>query len=251
MQSTLQSAETRSAAWVAYFRRNAASLLEIPWEQGAGLSPAERDAIAASVQGFQLGESAEGRHLYRSACAHAAATGDADYAEAMRLFIAEEGRHARDLGRFLGLAGVPLLRREAGDWLFRRLRKLGGLEVAVAVLLTPEILAMVYYAALRDATGSPVLRRLCDQILADEAAHVRFQAERLAILRARRPGPLLRLTHAVQRTLFAGAAAVVWLGHRCALRAGGRSFVRFWREAAAEYARARILMDPGRHPPYK
>ncbi len=242
-----------SAAWVAHFRRNAASLLPIPWQRGAELTPAERSAVAASIQGFQLGESAEGKHLYRCAREHAAAAGDPDYAEAVRLFIAEEGRHARDLARFLGLGGVPLIERTAGDSIFRRLRKFGGLEVAVTVLLTPEILALVYYAALREATGSAALRRLCDQILADEAAHVAFQSERLAILRAGRPAPLRLATRAVHAALFAAAAAVVWAGHRRALRAGGYGFARFWREGwrefrAAERIFAQDVRLPKRHP---
>jgi hypothetical protein len=46
--------------WRAYFLNNGRSLMDISWEAGVRLSPAERDAIASSVQEFQLGESSEG-----------------------------------------------------------------------------------------------------------------------------------------------------------------------------------------------
>ena len=144
------------------------------------------------MQEFQLGESSEGRHLMTRAIRHAADTGDVDYIPALRLFIAEEHRHARDLGRVLDLAGIPRVGRTWPDTVFRWLRKGAGLELSIAVLVTAEIIAKVYYAALREATHAPVLRRLCDQILADEVQHVRFQAERVAILRRGQIPPVRR-----------------------------------------------------------
>ncbi len=44
------------------------------------------------------------------------------------------------------------------------------------VLATAEVLAIPYYTALRDATGSPLLRSICCRILTEEAQHLRFQA---------------------------------------------------------------------------
>jgi hypothetical protein len=204
--------------------------MDIPWHLGADLSPDEVAAIAPSLREFQAGESSEGSHLDRAAERYAARTGDREYVAAVRMFIAEEQRHARDLGRLLTLNGVPLVRTTPADRVFRRLRHgLGGLEATIAVLITAEIIAEVYYAALRRATGSAVLRRLCDQILADEVRHVAFQADRLAKLRAgrRRPGRLA--TAGLQRLLFLGTVLVVWALHRPALRRGGLSFAGWWR----------------------
>src|SRR5262245_35240751 len=82
---------------------------------GAAWSEEEKAALAASLQDFQLGESSEGRHLLDRARLYADDTGDPEYAEAMQLFIREEQRHARDLGEFLLLAGVPLLQRTRLD----------------------------------------------------------------------------------------------------------------------------------------
>ena len=162
-----------------------------------------------------------------------------EYVLALQLFIAEEQRHARDLGRFLELAGIPPIRSNPLDRIFRLLRHtLGTLEVAISVLLTAEIIARVYYRALKQATGSTVLRALCDQILHDERQHVLFQSEQLGKLQASRGTIWLFATNVVRRLLFHGTCAVVWLFHRRALRRGGLSCSRFWRDCRRELRRS-------------
>ena len=234
-----------SSYWLEYFVANTTSLLEIPWVQGAGITAAERRAIASSIQEFQLGESSEGRHLLRSAETFAKRTRDPHYAEAMRLFIKEEQRHARDLGRFMDMAGIPRSQHTWPDRVFRCLRQVGGdLEISISVLITAEIIAKVYYAALRDATGCSVLRRLCDQILRDEDAHVRFQCDYLAVIRKDRKGWTLALPEALQRFLFFGTCLVVWKSHRRAIKQGEITFRRFWKMCWDEMNSAVRQMRP-------
>ena len=233
-----------SDEWREYFHQNAGALLPIPWEMGVSLTDGERAAIAASVQEFQLGESSEGKHFQGLAREYAQRTGDDEYVFALRLFIGEEHRHARDLGRVLDLAGIPRIGHTWPDAVFRWLRHRAGLELSVAVLVTAEIIAKVYYAALREATTSVVLRTLCDQILYDEVRHVRFQCERLAILRAHRTRLGVWLRGSLQRWFFAGTCGVVWWKHRRALRAGGFGLRKFRRAARGEMAEAVALMDP-------
>jgi hypothetical protein len=236
-----------SLEWRQYFEDNAHSLLEIPWHLGPELSPHEITAIAGSLQEFQAGESSEGKHLYQYAREYAERAGDPEYVAAIRLFIAEEQRHGRELGRFLELNGIPLVRTTPTDWVFRKLRNLfGGLEISIAVLITAEIIAKVYYAVLREATGSKILIRLCDQILRDELRHVQFQTGQLARLRRNR-GRLAALAgQAVQRLLYLGAVSVVWLFHRPALRAGHCFLSRWWRWCWQEYNEAFALADSAR-----
>ena len=109
----------------------------------------------------------------------------------------------------LASEGVGTVKKRWVDTVFRRLRNLAGLEVSVGVLLTAEIIAKVYYAALGKATRSQMLGRICERILRDEEAHVRFQAERLAILRRDRPEFGMKLTRLLHRALFFGACLVV------------------------------------------
>ena len=233
------SAEARhSHAWCAYFELNKTRLLDIPWHLGAGLSPDDMPAVIPSLQEFQLGESSEGENLRRLADEEAIARDDPLYAVAMRRFIAEEHRHAASMGEFLDLAGAPRLKATSGDFVFRRLRRSLGLETMIVVLLTAEIIAKVYYRALHFASASPVLRRICAQLLRDELKHVEFHTERLRLMRRNRAPWRRRLVDLSARTLFGGTCLVVWLRHRSALGRGGYGLRRFWSAAWAEFERA-------------
>jgi hypothetical protein len=219
-----------SLEWRKYYEENAHSLLEIPWNIGHELTDEEQRAITSSVQDFQAGESSEGRHLFEYAKAYARHTGDHEYVDAIRLFIAEEQRHARDLARFLQINAIPLVKTTFTDRIFRSLRQiLGGLEISIGVLVTAEIIAKVYYAALQNATNSVVLQTLCQQILKDEVKHVEFQVERLGMLRAKRNWLLLKCTMMAQRFLFWGTCFVVWMFHHKVFTKSGYGFKKFWR----------------------
>jgi hypothetical protein len=235
----------RSAEWLAYYRANARRQRNVPWHLGAGVSDAELARIADSLRGWQLGETSDGAHLLAAARDYAAKVQDTDFVEVVRLFIAEEQRHGASLGRFLDLAGVERAQTDWGDALFRTLRYLRpNMEVWATPVVMVETHALVYYNALRLATTSVVLHTLCEQMLADEVVHIRFQCERLAILHRRRPRWLRSLTMALHRVLFAGITIAVWIGHRQVLSAGGYSFGRFWRSVWTKMRRGWRLMDP-------
>jgi hypothetical protein len=233
-----------SQRWCAYFRGNAQNLLTLPWKRGAEWSDEEKAALAASLQDFQLGESSEGRHLLARAQNYADDANDPDYAHAMQLFIREEQRHARALGEFLMLAEVPLLERTRLDSIFRWLRHRAGLALTITVLLTAEMIGTVYYQAVRRASRSKLLQRICDQLLRDEVQHTLFHAERLAIIRRGRSrfrNAWSRLWH---RVLFGGSCVAVWIKHRRALRAGGLGFFSFWKACRAQMRKMRRMMNP-------
>ena len=229
-----------SREWLGYFEHNARHLFDVPWDAPVG----ETEAIAESIQGFQLGASSEGRHLTACAREYAERTGDEDYVEALKYFIREEQRHARDLARFMERAGIPTIDRTWPDTVFRSLRQFAGLELSISVLITAEIVAKVYYPALREATRSPMLRRVCDRIISDEIQHVEFQSERLAMLRRGRGDAALAATHGLHRFLFGGTLGVVWWKHARALRAGGYGLRRFWSAAWRMFEETRRRMDP-------
>jgi hypothetical protein len=238
-----------SLEWRLYFEANAQSLLAIPWQIGPDLSAAEISALSRSISEFQAGESSEGRHLFGLAQDYANKTGDHEYLKAICLFIAEEQRHARDLGRLMALNGIPLVKTTFTDRVFRRLRHVHRrLEISVGVLITAEIIAKVYYLTLREATQSAILRRLCDQILQDEVKHVEFQAEQLARLRLARGNVPLAATMFVQRFLYLGTVFVVWVFHRAAIRRGGYAFVRWWNMCWLEFEKAFGKFAPDQSP---
>ena len=164
--------------WLNYFQHNSWPLM--PWDDAYRLTREERDAVASSIQQFQLGEGSGGNAFVERARRFA---DDTQFIPTLRLFIQEEQRHSASLGRFLDMHGIPWLKKHWLDQVFRRLRRMAALELIVTVLVTAEIIAVPYYRALHNATQSPLLRALCGQILRDEAAHLEYQAETLARLR--------------------------------------------------------------------
>jgi hypothetical protein len=144
---------------------------EPDWGRGARLHP----AIVRSVQRFQVGESGDGANLLRKA----AEAGPSDYADAARLFVAEEQNHARLLALLLGAADAPLLTWHWSDAVFVRLRRALGLRLELMVLLIAEVVALGYYRALRDGANSPLTSQVAASILADERTHVPFHCQRL------------------------------------------------------------------------
>ena len=237
-----------SAQWHEHYLSNARSLLDVPWRLGAHLADDERRVIARSLSAWQLGETSDGRHLLAAARRYAERQDDPFFVAAVRLFIQEEQRHGADLGRFLDLAGIPRRNRDWGDTLFRAVRySIPSMEIWVTAVIMVETLALIYYRAVRDATGSRVLRRICDQILRDEVHHIRFQYERMAILHRRRPRLLLRATLRLQRLMFGAVALAVWAGHRRVLAAGGFDFRTYWRSAWMRMRFAWRRMDPARY----
>jgi hypothetical protein len=236
------------AEWLAHFRANAERPRPIPWIRGAGVSLAELAAVARSLQAWQLGETSDGRHLRAAAVRYAERFADPGYVAAVDLFIGEEQRHGELLGRFLDLAGVGRVTADWGDRLFRAARYcLTDMEAWTTPVVMVETLALVYYNAVRRATGSAVLRAVCGQILADEVPHLRFQCERLATLFRGRPRWALGLTMLGQRLCFLVIVLLVWVGHRRALRAGGYRWRHYWRAAWDRMNAAWRLMDPRRY----
>ena len=176
LMSHVEESEERrhSAKWFDYFQRNKLRLLPIPWEHGAKLCDDDRSALISSLQDFQLGESSEGKRGLELASLYAERIGDPAYVETLRVFFAEENRHAEYLRHDLDRAGTPPLQRSWTDFIFRRIRHLMGLETLIVVLLTAELIGKVFYRAVRAATACSLLRRLCTQILRDEQMHLRF-----------------------------------------------------------------------------
>jgi len=194
---------------------------------------ATRRRLVASLQRFQLGESGDGAHLL----AGAARGGEAGYAEAASLFVAEEQSHARLLGDLLTRFGAPTLDAHWSDAAFVAARRLMGVAVELAVICVAEGVALVYYGTLAEASPDATVRRVAARILADERAHVPFHAQRIG-LDLRRWGPARR---AALRLFWGaaglGATAVVLVDHSAALRDCGLprrdAAARTWRSVRA------------------
>lgn len=205
--------ESSSTPWVAHFRGNVYRDWSIPWKTSVPLPAQVKAKIAASIAEFQRGESSEALHYLARSEKFAERIGDPDFHAASILFIREENGHAALLLRFMRLVDLKPRQRVFSDGVFRWLRAFSDLGWSSRVLIVAELIAQEYYPALRVATDHPVLRRICDKIVEDEEAHIRFQVARIAQLELELPEWKIMLRDVSQRILMAGAAVVVYWGH--------------------------------------
>jgi hypothetical protein len=234
----LVSVEARNSAWWCdYFNAYEARQRTIPWDELRPLTAHERRVLIPSLQDFQLGESSEGRHGMARATAYGKHVGDPHYAEAVRLFFADENRHADYLAEYLRRNGAELIGKSWTDFVFRRVRRLMGLETLRTVLLSAELIGEVYYRAIRRATVCPALRAVCTQLLSDERMHIRFHIERFRFIRRGRGSARMAIQDRFWQLFFTATRLAVWAKHRRAIRLGGRSFSGFWTETGRSLRR--------------
>src|SRR5205085_12501389 len=105
-----------SLQWLNYYRQNRNERPEPTWNSPSALSPRSQAALARSLSHFQLGETGEGTFLLDRACRQV--SDDAAYLEALRLFLAEEGEHARLLERLVQRFGGKTIRHHWSHALF-------------------------------------------------------------------------------------------------------------------------------------
>ncbi len=225
--------------WKIYFKANEKHFAWLDLTNAKKLSENEKNVIYESIRQFQKGENSEGKNLIEYAKQYE----NEDYLEAIKDFIREEQRHAEVLGRFMALNGIARLRSHWVDSIFRKLRTLSGLENSVIVLLTAEIIAAVYYKALRDATSSEDLRKICKQILIDEEMHINFQSHTLKKHLERKSHLGAKCIRTFHEILMAGTIVIVWHEHKNVLTAGGYKFQNFQKEVWKEFQRAQKMIQ--------
>ena len=231
-----------SQDWINHFQCNAGKK-RIDFSMEPSISDTELRPILFSLQAWQLGETSDGFHLLKAATLYAAKIGDPDYTEAVRLFIKEEQKHGNHLGLYLDAIGAPRIKYNWGDELFRRIRYFNtSMEIWTVAVITVESTAQVFYQAIKDASRCQLLKQICTDILIDEADHIRFQTERLAILFRSKRSLSQWLTSKIYPVFFMTTSVVVWLAHKEAFRAGGLNFFKYWRKM--QFKRIKCL--PGR-----
>ena len=230
-----------TAKWLQYFQKNRDYVFPISWHSSNQLTSEERELLAHSMPIFQLGESSEGNRLIKAGRDYVSQSGDSVLLEVLKLFILEEKRHAQDLARFMALENIPQIRSHWADRAFRNSRRGLNLELALSVLLTAEIIGLLYSRTLELVTQSEVLQQLARQIQHDEQHHLYFQASMLGQLRQKRSLWLLFLTHGLHRLFLWLTLRVVWIDHHYVFRAGGYTFEKFAMAAWQELEQAIVL----------
>jgi len=221
--------------WIGYFKANAFEK-RINWDLKPNITPAEMCSILPSLQAWQLGETSEGKHLIAASTKYAHAIGDLPYIEAVKLFIKEEQKHGNNLGIYLDRIGQPRVTKNWGDSLFRKVRYFNtNMEIWTLAVVVVESTAQIFYQSLKDATNCELLKQICNDILIDEAYHITFQTERLAIIYEGKNNFSKAWRRIVYKYFFYATATLVWIGHRKLFKAGGNSFDSYSRKMEHKY----------------
>ncbi len=226
-----------SIKWVKHFTNNL-TRLRIDWTIAPAVTAAETAVILSSLQAWQLGETSDGSQLLCAATKYALATGEPAYIDAIALFIKEEQKHGNNLGRYLAIIGEKRIKQNWGDTLFRKIRHLNtSMEWWTLAVITVESAAQVFYQSLKDATGCPLLKQICTDILIDEADHINFQAERMQLIYSNKPTTLRWLRRKWYKLFYFSTAFIVWAAHRKVFEAGGNNFKRYFKKMSVKYSK--------------
>lgn len=221
--------------WLEIYESRVARLTLDPPPPWGAITTLEHLRIAESIGTFQLGEQSEGRTLQMFADRFARQHACPEVSRVTALFIREEQHHAAQLRAFMTSQGIPLKGRNWTDSVFRHIRKLAGFEAAVTVLVTAEMIGFVYYRALARATHCAHLTTICRQMCADEAVHLRYEAQLLRTLRGTRPAWLRALVEGLHRGFLSVTAGIVFREHRAVLEFAGHDARGFRRDCLALY----------------
>lgn len=229
--------------WIQYFEHNRSSFCEPPLAPDASPLPdGLRLPLAESLAVFQLGESGGGTRLMRYVRRTLRHQPEAleGYDLAVRLFVAEEQRHALLLEKLVIYLGGTLLQKHWTNTVFRQLRTLLGMEFNIQILLTAELIAEAYYGMIYRRTTDEVVRACCHQILRDEMRHIAFHTGFFQERLTRLPRPLRSLWRLGFRTCHRGTAIIVAWDHRhllSSLGMGQQAFVRLTLKAGERFLR--------------
>jgi hypothetical protein len=216
--------------WRSHFETQALRPLPAPPQDTLlTVSPQWRGPLCASLARFQLGEGGEGRIAREIERARLPGIDD-DYRAALKLFVREEGRHARILAGMVRSLGGTLLRASWSERLFVAGRRLLGLRLKLLVLLAAEVIGLGFYALLARRLGACDIGEQLGEIAADEGMHLEFHAD---FFRGQIAGAGRWVFRAAWWSVAGLACAVLLIDHRRTLRAleipTGTAAGRLWR----------------------
>ncbi len=231
--------------WKGHFKANALQK-RVNWDLKPVITEEEITAILPSLQAWQLGETSEGKHLIAASEKYASKIHDLEYVDVVRLFIKEEQKHGNNLGRYLDIIGQPRINQNWGDTLFRKVRYFNtSMEVWTLAVIAVESTAQIFYQALKNATECTLLKDICTDILIDEAYHITFQTERLAIIYENKTSFSRTWRKPIYKMLFYTVSSLVWFAHKNLFKAGGISYEKYLRKMDYKYIKTlQVITSP-------
>ena len=226
--------------WKAHFETNAARA--VPPVDVPQLPAHQHAALTLSLARFQLGETGEGRIAHQIDSVSLPGIDD-NYRAALKLFVAEEGRHARILGLMVKAFGGRLPAKGLSEGAFTFIRGLVGVRFKLLVLLAAEVVGIAFYGVLGRALPDCDTARALEQLRADEEAHLRFHCEFFATQRGSLVFALLRL---IWWPLGIAGSLAVMFEHRRTLDAFGLGYRSTARALLSRIAESSQRMGTGR-----
>jgi hypothetical protein len=221
--------------WSKHFEDNL-KIQRIDWTITPKLSETEKNAILASLQAWQLGETSDGKNLLKAVEKFAIRYKNFEYIKATQLFIKEEQKHGNNLGKYLDLIGEKRIKKNWGDSLFRYVRYFNtDIEIWTFTVIVVESTAQLFYHSLKEATQCMLLKQICTDILIDEAHHIKFQYERLQQIYDSKSAFGKSIAKPVYFICFYVIILTVWLGHQRLFMAGGNSFEKYLTKMTYKY----------------
>ncbi len=206
--------------WAKHFRKNATRPFPEIQEQVIGFIPQKRLPVARSLAIFQLGEAGEGRIAKQIDFVKLYGV-DKNYREALKLFVKEEGRHARILGDCVKALRGELISSNWTEKLFHFGRRLLGTRLKLMVLLVAEVVGICFYKKIAEKIPFGPVKFALMHIAEDEEKHLLFHSY---FFKIRIKSPLTRfLFKFLWRSLAFVACISVLLDHRKTFKALGIS----------------------------
>lgn len=228
--------------WIEYFKYNNSYLLKLDFNNTMELSNEEKRLITPSIRAFQIGEGSKGEHLIKKAKDFSIKKAYKEYAKIMKWFIMEENRHSQTLKKYMEIYQIEAVSQLWIDRIFRFLRKMAGLECEVMILVTAEMIALSYYRALSNATGSKLLKTICSQMLRDELKHVVLQSDTLHRISKDRNTIVNELMRGIRKLVMRITVFVVWVSYKELFVKGGYTY-KIFKGHCMEYLRESIYIE--------
>ena len=205
-------------SWREYYENNRDRPLPELTSEGVPADAALRRALARSFAVFQLGEAGEGR-IARQIHETELEGIDADYRVALEHWVREEGKHGGLLGRCVKKLGGKEVAENWTNGLLIWGRRLAGVRLKLLVILSAEVVGIVFYGLIARALPPGSIPRALAYIAEEERAHLRFHA---TFFRSQASTPLRRLVFGAAWWLVGlSACAVVVIDHARTLRSLG------------------------------
>jgi hypothetical protein len=236
--------ELNCARWIEHFARNRRGRVEPNWSAPVALHPAHIAAVLPSIEQFQLGDGGGECRLIAFNAETFRGRSD-EVRQLVDLWFAEEAEHSRLLGCAVDRLGGQRIKSHWSFTAFCEVRRLLGVRFELQVLTLTELVSTAYYRVLRRHMSDAPLKDMCGQIMRDEAGHVAFHRERLAVTSPALRG--IKVAAWVGQFWLCGCAAatVLWSSHGpalCVLGATRAEYVREVRREIGRFVRSMLAM---------